>query len=62
MEAVAGNTQLGEAGLQFQGAEERVEAGGRQAEAANRHGGAPVLHLAQPGHALVLTCGGDKRG
>lgn len=60
-EAVAGEAQLGEAGLKFQGTKERVEGGGGQAEAAHRHRGAPVLHLAQPGHALVLLCGGDER-
>ncbi|KAF3845374.1 hypothetical protein F7725_008537, partial [Dissostichus mawsoni] len=66
METVAGNAQLCEAGLQFEGAEQRVEGGRGQAEAAHRHRGAPILHLTQPGHTPVLLCrekeGGSSLG
>lgn len=58
---VAGETQLGEAGLKLQRAEERAEGRQAQTQTGRRHGRAPVLHLAQPGDVLVLLCeGGDK--
>lgn len=58
---VAGETQLGEAGLKLQRAEERAEGRRAQTQTGRRHGRAPVLHLAQPGDVLVLLCeGGDK--
>lgn len=61
MEPVAGKTQLGEVGLKFQGAEERAEGGGPQAESTNGGRGAPVLNLTQPGHSIVFICREIKR-
>lgn len=58
-EAVAGEAQLGEAVLELEGSQQRVEGGGGQTEAAQRHRRAAVLGLAQSGHAPVLVCGGD---
>lgn len=53
-EPVAGETQLGEAGLELQGAEERAEGRRGETQTGRRHGRAPALHLAQPGHVFVL--------
>lgn len=53
---VAGETQLGEAGLKLQRAEERAEGRRGQTQAGRRHRRAPVLQLAQPGDVFVLLC------
>lgn len=60
VEAVAGHPQLSEAGLKFQGTEQGVQGSGGQTEATHRHRVAPILHLAQPGDALVLIYGGKE--
>lgn len=56
--SVAGEPQLGHAGLQLQCAEQRAEGRRGQTQTGGRHGRARFLHLAQPGDVVVLLWGG----
>lgn len=52
--SVAGEPQLGDAGLKLQRAEEWTEGGRGQTQTGGRHGRAGFLNLTQPGDVFVL--------